>query len=163
MMAEARHTVTIEAPIAAVYQQWLDVESFPRFMPMVRSVTVSADIYSHWVLSVGRLTREFDAEIVEQLPEERVGWRTITGDISFTGEALFEATADSQTTVTLSVTWDPQTAAERAAAALSTDDRAVRAALLAFAAHAATHEGPSGHSYITLRSTDPRPAPGAEG
>jgi hypothetical protein len=40
-MTEARHTVTMEAPIAA-----------------------------GWTLSIGRLTCEFDAEIVEQLPEQ---------------------------------------------------------------------------------------------
>jgi uncharacterized membrane protein len=156
-MTNAQHTVSVEAPIAAVYQQWLDVESFPQFIPLVREVTTSAEIYSHWTISVGRLTRSFDAEIVEQLPEERVSWRTITGDVTATGEATFSETSDTRTAVTLSVTWEPSTPAERAAAALGTDDRAVKAALRAFKSHVETNGGPSGHSYVTLRSVDADP------
>jgi uncharacterized membrane protein len=153
-MTEARHTVTIEAPIAAVYQQWLDVESFPAFVPAVQEVTTSADVYSHWTLSIGGITREFDAEITEQLPEERVSWRTITGDILFTGVVTFVERAEDRTDVTLSVTWTPETAAERAAIVIGVDDHAVRAALKGFKQYVETHGGPSGHSHVTLRSVD---------
>ncbi len=154
-MTEARHTVTIKAPIAAVYQQWLDVESFPRFVPAVREVTTSAEIYSHWTLSIGRLTREFDAEIIEQLPEQRISWRTITGDILFTGTVTFEEPAENTTDVTVTVTWTPGTAVERAAVTIGADDHALRTALKGFKHYIEEHGGPSGHSYVTLRSVDP--------
>ena len=160
-MTEAHHTEVIEAPIAAVYQQWLDVESFSRFIPAVKAVTTSADVYSHWTLSIGSpgaisaLTREFDAEITEQLPEERVSWRTLSGDLSLTGSATFAEPAEGTTEVTLSVTWAPKSAAEHAAATLGVDDRIVTSALREFKHYVETHDGPSGHSYVTLRSVDP--------
>jgi uncharacterized membrane protein len=157
-MTEAKHTEAIDAPIAAVYQQWLDVGSFASYMPAVHDVTVTSDFYSHWTLSIGKLTRSFDAEVIEQLPEERVRWRAITGDIAFEGSAVFEATTDQQTSVTVTVTWTPSTAAERAGAALGADDRALAAALTAFKRHVETSDAPSGHSYVTLRSVDPKPA-----
>lgn len=155
-MAQAHHTETIAAPIAAVYQHWLDVGSFATYMPAVRSVTTSSDFYSHWTLSIGGLTRSFDAEIVEQLPEERVSWRTLTGDVSFEGRAEFRAEGEDRTAVTLTITWTPSTAAERAAAALGADDRAVRVSLRGFKRHVETSDRPSGHSYVTIRSVDAR-------
>ncbi len=155
-MTEARHTETIDAPIAAVYQHWLDVGSFASFMPAVRSVTTSSDFYSRWTLAIGGLTRSFDAEIVEQLPEQRVSWRSITGDLALEGRAEFQAASDLRTTVTLSVTGTPTTAAERAAAALGADDRALRVALSGFKRHVESSDHPTGRSYVTLRSVDAR-------
>ncbi|MGA1835881.1 SRPBCC family protein [Herbiconiux sp. 11R-BC] len=155
-MTEAHHTETIDAPIAAVYQHWLDVGSFPSFMPAVRSVTTSSDFYSQWTLAIGGLTRSFDAEIVEQLPEQRVSWRSITGDLALEGRAEFQAASDVRTTVTLTVTWNPTTAAERAAAALGADDRALRVALGGFKRHVESSDHPAGRSYVTLRSVDAR-------
>ncbi|MFB2582696.1 SRPBCC family protein [Herbiconiux sp. P15] len=153
-MAAAEHHVTIDVPIAAVYQQWIDVGSFPEFLAGVRSVTGSTDFYSHWTIGIGRITREFDLEITEQLPEERVAWRTITGDVSFTGHADFQAVSDLSTSVSLTIDWSPGSAAERAAALIGADDRVVRAALDEFKAHVEKTGGPSGHSYVTLKSVD---------
>ena len=153
-MTETRHTVTIEAPISAVYQQWLDVESFPEIVPTVQEATVTADFYSHWTLSIGRITRAFDAEITEQLPEEKVAWRSLTGDVTFTGTATFKELGPDQTNVTVTLTWTPTSAAERAAIVLRADRRALRDALNAFKTFLETNGGPTGHSYITLPALD---------
>lgn len=153
-MATAHHTETIRAPIAAVYQQWLDLESFPGFAPMVRSVTVTAELYSRWTLSIGRLSREFTAEITEQLPEERVAWRSLAADALHTGIATFTAISDSTTRVGVSVEWTPSTRLEHVAVVVGADDRAVRSLLRGFARHAEQDTGPKGHSYITLKSVD---------
>ena len=160
-MSEASQQVTIDVPIAAVYQQWMNAESFAVFVPAVSAVTASTEIYSHWTVTVGRLTREFDIEITEQLPEERVAWRTITGDLSFSGRADFEAAGDLGTVVTVTVDWTPGTAVERAAAALGGEGRAIRAVLHDFKAHVEKTGGPSGHSYVTLKSVDAEGAPGS--
>ncbi|WP_440711508.1 SRPBCC family protein [Herbiconiux sp. YIM B11900] len=157
-MTEAQHTVTIDAPIAAVYQRWLDVGTFGSFMPAVREVTVSSDFYSHWTLSIGGRSLDFDTEIIEQLPEERVRWRAITGDVDFVGTAVFEETAERRTTLTVTIVWTPSTAAARGAAALGVDDRALKAALRAFAQHVEGQDDPPGHSYVTLRSVDAKTA-----
>ncbi len=161
-MTHAQHAETINGPIAAVYQQWLDVESFPKFVPALRAVTATSDFYSHWTLSIGRITREFAAEITEQLPEERVSWRSLTGDVTFDGSTTFEEITDETTKVTVTVNWTPQTPAEHAAATFKADDRAIRTALRGFKQYAEENGGPSGHSYVTLRSADPEPATPAD-
>jgi uncharacterized membrane protein len=159
-MTEAQYSATVDVPLAAAYKQWIDFESFPQFLDAVTNVETTSETYSHWTLSVGRLTREFDAEILEQLPEQRVAWRTIGGDISFSGRAEFEAVDGDSTRVTLTVVWQPSTATERAAAALGADDRTVRMALRSFKQHTEATGGPPGRSHVMLASIDRDESPG---
>jgi uncharacterized membrane protein len=153
-MNEAHHSETIAVPIAAVYQQWLDAGSFPEFVPAVQAVDVTSDVYSHWTLTIGGITREFDVETVEQLPEEVVRWRTITGGIALMARTTFAEAGDEATEVTLSVQWDPSSVAGKIASKLGTGSIPVRAVLKGFKHYVEEHGGPSGHSYVTLPSVD---------
>jgi uncharacterized membrane protein len=153
-MTEAHHSVVVHAPLSAVYLAWIDLESFPSFLDPVESVESSSETYSHWVLSVGRVRREFDAEILEQIPDDHLSWRTISGDLAFRARADFAATDEESTRVTLTVDWEPRTGAERAAAAVGVDDRVVRSALRAFARHVESTGGPKGRSHVTIRAVD---------
>jgi uncharacterized membrane protein len=151
---QARHSVVVAVPVSAAYKQWIDVESFPQFLDPVESVTPAGDIYSHWVLRAGRIMREFDAEILEQLPDDHVSWRTIGGDLAFSGRVDFADAGEDRTRVTLTIDWEPSTAPERAAAVVGIDDRVVRSALKSFARHLETTGGPKGRSHVTIRSVD---------
>ena len=158
-MARARHSETIHAPIAAVYQQWLDVEAFPLFVSAVRTVSVTAELYSHWTLSLANLEREFDIEIVEQAPEERISWRSITGEPAHTATASTED-ADDRTTVTVTLEWTPDGPAERSAALLKADTHALRTAVRGFKRYVETHGGPEGHSHVVVQPLDADPSAG---
>ncbi|QJU53441.1 SRPBCC family protein [Herbiconiux sp. KACC 21604] len=157
-MARAQHSETIHAPIAAVYQQWLDVEAFPRFVLAVREVSVTAELYSHWTLSLAGIEREFDIEIVEQAPERRVSWRSITGEPAHTAGADFTEDADDRTTVTVTLEWTPDGPAERSAALLKADTHALRTALRGFKRYVEQHGGPSGHSHVVVQPLDADPS-----
>ncbi|MFB2556664.1 SRPBCC family protein [Herbiconiux liangxiaofengii] len=160
-MRQARHSVVVPVPIAAAYKQWIDVESFPLFFHPVSSVSQTAEAYTHWVVTVGRIVREFDAEIVEQIPDDHVTWRTIGGDLAFTARADFVSDGDGSTRVTLTVDWDPGSAAERAAAAVGVDGRVVRSALRSYARYLEKTGGPKGRSHVTIRSVDREDPPPA--
>lgn len=149
-----QQSVVVDLPIAAVYKQWVDFESFPSFLSAVAEVSRTSDVYSRWTLSLGRLTRHFVAEIVEQLPEQRLAWRTIEGDVWFSGSADFEAVDKQHTRVTLTVDWQPTNAVERAADALGLADRTALAALRAFKDFIENTGGPSGRSRVKLVSSD---------
>ncbi|WP_368496217.1 SRPBCC family protein [Herbiconiux sp. A18JL235] len=153
-MARAQHSETIHAPIAAVYQQWLDVEAFPQFVSAVRTVSVTAELYSHWTLSLAGFEREFDIEIVEQAPEERISWRSITGEPAHTASASFTEDADDRTTVTVILEWTPDGPAERSAAVLKADSRALRTAVRGFKRYVEAHGGPEGHSHVVVQPLD---------
>ncbi|MBD8467788.1 SRPBCC family protein [Plantibacter sp. CFBP 8798] len=151
-VSTVQHSIIVDLPIAAVYKQWVDFESYPEFLPAVREVKLTGEVYSRWTVAISKLSRQFLVEILEQLPEERLVWRTIEGDVWFSGDATFDAIDKQQTRVDVTVHWKPVSAVERTAAALGLAGRVVRGALEAFKTHIESTGGPSGHSRIKVVS-----------
>lgn len=74
-------SVTINKPVEEVYAFYRRFEQFPAFMSFLESVQVVDDKRSHWVakpLPVGG-TIEWDAEIIDDRPNEVIAWRTVAG------------------------------------------------------------------------------------
>jgi uncharacterized membrane protein len=85
-------SVTIMAPADQLYSFWRDFEQLPRFMEHLVSVTRIDDRRSHWVANApaGR-TVEWDAEIINEIPGELIGWRTLDGsDVISAGSVRFK-------------------------------------------------------------------------
>lgn len=62
------------------YGFWRDVTNLPRFMTHIESVEARSDRQSHWVAKAPAGTRvEWDAEIVDDRPGERISWRSLPG------------------------------------------------------------------------------------
>jgi uncharacterized membrane protein len=72
--------VTVRRPPEEVYRFWRDFRSFPSFMSHLESVAVLDERRSHWTARgpAGRLV-EWDAEITEDQPNERIRWRSLPG------------------------------------------------------------------------------------
>jgi uncharacterized membrane protein len=77
-MGSAAQYFEVEAPVAQVYAYWRDFSNFPAFMPDVEEVRVTGPTTSHWKVT-GPLGKsvEWDAEIVEDIPNQRIAWRSI--------------------------------------------------------------------------------------
>jgi uncharacterized membrane protein len=73
-------SVTVGKPREEVFQFWRNLENLPRFMQHLESVRVVDDKRSHWVAKApaGR-TVEWDAEIINEVPGELIGWRSLEG------------------------------------------------------------------------------------
>ena len=86
------HTVVVNRAPEDVYQFWLNFENFPRFMKNLESVTMSGNGRSHWAaLGPGGKRFEWDAEIVENRPNELIRWRSTPGaDVDNAGSVRFE-------------------------------------------------------------------------
>lgn len=151
-VSTVQHSIVVDLPIAAVYKQWVDFESYPEFLPAVREVKLTGEVYSRWTVAISKLSRQFLVEILEQLPEECLVWRTIEGDVWFSGDATFDAIDKQQTRVDVTVHWKPVSAVERTAAALGLAGRVVRGTLEAFKTYIESTGGPSGHSRIKVVS-----------
>ena len=80
MTATIEQTIEVQVPIATAYNQWTQFEEFPRFMEGVQEVRQMDDRRLHWGAEFGGETQEWDAEIVEQVPEERIAWRNTDGE-----------------------------------------------------------------------------------
>jgi uncharacterized membrane protein len=90
-MAETVGTTTISKPPPEVYDRWRQLDSLPAFMAHLDEVRVTGERTSHWrTASVGGRHIEWDAEITEDVPGERIAWRsTDNADIWNEGTASF--------------------------------------------------------------------------
>ena len=126
-MSRVVETVDVEVPVGVAYNQWTQFETFPEFMDGVEQINQLDATRSHWVTKVGGVTREFDTEITEQHPDERVAWRTVGGEVEHGGVVTFHRLGDSQTRVTIQIDWKPQGLVEKAGAVVGVDDHQVKA------------------------------------
>jgi uncharacterized membrane protein len=126
-MAQVQESVDVNVPVRTAYNQWTQFESFPNFMDGVVSITQLDDTHNHWVTKVGGVTREFDTEITEQIPDERIAWKSVGGDTGQAGVVTFHRLSDDQTRVMIQIDWQPSDLVERAGAAVGVDDHRVKA------------------------------------
>jgi uncharacterized membrane protein len=121
-------SVDVDVPIDTAYNQWTQFESFPHFLGGVEQIQQLDERRTHWKVNIDGVKREFDAEITEQHPEERVAWKSTDGT-THAGVVTFHKLAPEQTRVTVQMDWEPQNVVEKAGAALGFDDRQVQADL----------------------------------
>jgi uncharacterized membrane protein len=82
--------ITIRAPREQVYSYWRDFENFPSFMAHVESVKTGDGGRSHWVAKAPLGTVEWDAEVVEDRPNQLIAWRSAArSDIDHSGVVGF--------------------------------------------------------------------------
>ncbi len=127
-MSPVPESIDVEVPVTTAYNQWTQFESFPQFMGGVERITQLGDRQTHWVTKVGGIEREFDAEITEQHPDERVAW-TSTDGTTHAGVVTFHRLSDSSCRVTVQLDWQPEGVVEKAGSILGADDRQVKADL----------------------------------
>ena len=126
-MSQVQESVDVNVPVRAVYDQWTQFESFPQFMDGVESITQIDDTRSHWVTKIAGVTREFDTEVTEQHPDERIAWKSIGGDTTHAGVVTFHRLGDDQTRVMIQIDWEPSGLLEKAGSAVGVDDHQVKA------------------------------------
>jgi len=78
-MLGVEHQVDVAAPLARAYGFWTQFEDFPRFMDCVEEVRHLDDTHLHWRVRTGDVVREWNAELVEVRPDERIAWRATDG------------------------------------------------------------------------------------
>ena len=110
-MAKIEKSIEVNAPLRAVYNQWTQFEEFPCFMQGVKEVQQLDDTHLHWCAKVAGKEVEWDAEIFEQVPDQRISWRSTSGKEN-AGTVHFEALANDRTKVFLSMTYDLEGIAE---------------------------------------------------
>ncbi|NUP51877.1 MAG: SRPBCC family protein [Catenulispora sp.] len=126
-MSLVEASVDVDVPVTMAYNQWTQFESFPEFMNGVEQVRQLDNLHNHWVLDVSGVRREFDTEITEQRPDERISWKTVGGDLQQIGNVSFERLDETHSRVTVQLEWEPEGLAEKTGSAVGLDTRQVRA------------------------------------
>ena len=124
-MATIEQSMDIDAPISTVYNQWTQFEEFPQFMDGVDEVRQIDDTHLHWIASFGGSRHEWDAEITEQHPDERVAWRNTDGKDN-AGVVTFHKLDDDTTRVMVQMDFVPEGIKEKIGDALGAPERRVK-------------------------------------
>jgi uncharacterized membrane protein len=135
--------IDVDVPVRTAYDQWTQFESFPEFLSGVDDVTQVDDTLTHWVVSLGGVRREFDARIVDQVPDGHVAWRSV-GEVRHDGRVAFRPESGNRTHVQLTMEWEPEGLAEKAGAALQLDDMLVKRDLQRFKEFIEKRDVPTG-------------------
>lgn len=92
--------VNINKPPAELFRSWQDVERLPEFMHNLISVKKQDDVRSHWIVrGPGGKELQWDAEIINQVQNELIGWRTLRGaDVVSAGSVRFKVLEDGRGT-----------------------------------------------------------------
>jgi uncharacterized membrane protein len=107
-VGSATRYAEVQAPIEKVYGHWRNFENFPSMFSDVERVDVHGN-RSHWVVKgpAGKSV-EWDADIEEDVPNERIAWRSI-GDnqVDTSGVVRFDRGTGGTTKVTVALSYDP--------------------------------------------------------
>jgi uncharacterized membrane protein len=125
-MSTIEESIDVNVPVQTAYNQWTQFEDFPQFMEGVQEVRQLDDKRLHWTAEIAGQKREWEAEIAEQIPDERVAWTSTSGDVMHAGVVTFHRIDDNQTRVMLQMGFEPSNFGEKAADAMGLVKRRVK-------------------------------------
>ena len=106
-MTVVEESIEVAVPVKTAYNQWTQFEEFPRFMQGVEEVKQVTDTRNHWRAEIAGVEREFDTEITEQRPDERIAWCTTDGPKQ-AGVVTFHRLDENKSKVMLQMEFDPE-------------------------------------------------------
>jgi uncharacterized membrane protein len=118
-------SIDVDVPVRTAYDQWTQFEEFPRFMEGVEQVTQLDDRRLHWVAEIAGKRKEWDAEITEQTPDQRVAW-TSTDGARNGGVVTFHRLDDRKTRIMVQMDVEPEGVVEAVGTALGVAERHVK-------------------------------------
>jgi uncharacterized membrane protein len=128
-----QQSVDVAVPLETAYNQWTQFEDWPEFMHRVTRVTQEDDCTVSFATKIWGKTKQFEAKIETQRPDERIKWKVSQG-ITHTGVVTFHELAPRLTRIELSFDVDPGSLIEKAARGMRHVKRAARADLHRFKA-----------------------------
>jgi uncharacterized membrane protein len=111
-MASLHKSIEVNVPVKVAYNQWTQFEEFPNFMENIVEVRQIDDSHVHWHAEIAGRHKEWDTEIVEQIPDQRIAWRSMAGPEN-QGVVTFEPVGGDRTRVSIDIEYQPETAMEK--------------------------------------------------
>jgi uncharacterized membrane protein len=104
-MKKIERSIEVRRPLRAVYNQWTRFEDFPEFMSSVTQVRQIDDTHVHCHAEIRGKDTELDAEIIDQVPNEHIAWKSLSGTPSV-GVVHFEPLGPRLTRVRLMMAYE---------------------------------------------------------
>jgi uncharacterized membrane protein len=108
--AHVQESIRLEKPIDEVYRFWRSLSNLPRFMSHLERVDDLGGGRSHWVAKGPAGSRfEWDAEIINEVENKVIGWRSLPGSqIMTAGSVNFDrARGGASTQITVHLQYTP--------------------------------------------------------
>lgn len=105
-MSTIEESIEVNVPEYTAYAQWTHFEEFPQFMEGVKEVKRNGKRL-HWKAEIAGQAKEWDAEITEEMADQRVAWRSRDGAIS-AWVVRFHQLANAKSKVTVQLEYDSQ-------------------------------------------------------
>ncbi|MCZ2819594.1 SRPBCC family protein [Modestobacter sp. VKM Ac-2977] len=131
MTTKVEESIQVDVPVRTAYDQWTQFEDFPHFMGGVKEVSQHGDQRLHWVAEIAGVKREWDAAILEQVPDQKIAWAA-TGGATNAGAVRFEPAGPAATIVHLTLEYEPEGVVEQAGDKLGVVGRQVKSDLKKF-------------------------------
>jgi uncharacterized membrane protein len=128
-----QQAVDVAVPLSTAYNQWTQFEEWPQFMHRLDQATQEDDCNVSFKTKIWGMSREFEAQIVEQRPDERIRW-TVNSGVTHNGVVTFHELAERLTRIEVTLDVEPGSLLEKAARGMRHVKRAVRADLARFKA-----------------------------
>src|SRR5829696_9027406 len=112
MTTKVEKSVLVNVPVSTAYNQWTQFEDFPQFMEGVESVKQLSDDRLEWVAEIAGVSRQWQAKILEQVPDQKVSWAATEGATN-AGSVTFEDVGGGQTSVRLVLEYEPEGLVEK--------------------------------------------------
>ena len=131
MSTKVEKRILVNVPVSTAYNQWTQFEEFPHFMGGVKSVKQISDDRLEWVAEIAGVRRQWTAKILEQIPDRKIAWAATEGATN-AGAVEFEDVGGGQTSLRLTLEYDPEGLIEKVGDKLHVVDRQAEADLKRF-------------------------------
>jgi uncharacterized membrane protein len=106
-MSLIEKSIELNVPVRTAYNQWTQFEEFPQFMEGVKQVKQLDDKRLQWKANIAGKDEEWNAEITEQIPDQRIAWRSREGAVN-AGVVTFHRISDAKSKIMLQLEYDPK-------------------------------------------------------
>jgi uncharacterized membrane protein len=128
-----QESVDVAVPLETAYNQFTQFEDFPQFMHRVEKVEQRDDGHVVWHENIWGIRREWESEITDQVPNERIAWKSLSGTET-TGIVTFHRLSDRLTRIEVNLDFQPQGLLEKTASGFRMSRRALKSDLMRFKA-----------------------------
>ena len=149
-----QQAVDVAAPIEVVYNQFTQFEEWTKFMHRAESASQEDEGHVTFKTKMWAVNRQWEAEITDQRPDERIAWKTTSGP-NLAGVATFHELAPRLTRVEVNVDFAPQGFFEKIGRGWRFAKRAIRGDLHRFKAYVEMHEEETGEWRGYIRDGEP--------